>query len=189
MDNNDFEKLLSMKLDDVKIISTTADLASQYVPFQNRIYRLSHKKLFSKEFLDNRAKTCKQQIKQFPMQYMDGQDDYIRLTATAKGKIVGTINCGPAHDEYYKNLGYAELTDILIDPEYQRHGLGKRLFDVVVARLKKQGKYKIFVIGVHENNTNARRAYEKWGGKLDTYSRIFNDMGLHFPEVYYLFEV
>jgi len=91
--------------------------------------------------------------------------------------------------EYYKTKGFAELMSISIVPEYQRKGLGKRLFEFIANKFKKLGFVKM-VIGTNMDNLQARRAYESWGGVLDTaYERPFEACGQSFIEVFYVFDI
>jgi hypothetical protein len=67
-------------------------------------------------------------------------------------------------------------------------GLCRRLFDMVVSELKKQGCTKM-VIGVLKENLQGRNAYEKWGGTLDTYEIYYEKVEYRFPEVFYVFDI
>jgi ribosomal protein S18 acetylase RimI-like enzyme len=72
----------------------------------------------------------------------------INFVATDGDKIIALVNASTlSYYEHYKELGYADLLAIYISPEYQRLGLGRRLFDMAVSELKRQGCTKM-VIGV-----------------------------------------
>ena len=52
-----------------------------------------------------------------------------------------------------------------------------------------QNKQSKFVIGVLEENKQARRAYEKWGGKLSSYSEDFEISNVSRKEVFYEYDL
>jgi len=91
--------------------------------------------------------------------------------------------------EYYSANGYAELMSISILPEYQHKGLGKMLFEFIAKKFRKLGFSKM-VVGTHKDNYQARKAYEKWGGILDTaYEKTSESLGHTFTEVFYIYEL
>ena len=46
-----------------------------------------------------------------------------------------------------------------------------------------------FVIGVLKDNHNAKKVYEKWGGKLDEYTQPFVKLGVGYDEVFYTYDL
>lgn len=59
--------------------------------------------------------------------------------------------------------------------------------------LKKDCDYRLrttkFVDGVLKDNHNARKVYEKWGGKLDEYTQPFVKLGVSYDEVFYTYDL
>ena len=84
---------------------------------------------------------------------------------------------------------FADLNGLYIHPDYQHIGLGKEFFDIFVEEIKKKNINK-FMLGVLKDNLQARKAYEKWGGKLDTtYSLPYENCGVKTEEVFYIYEL
>ena len=77
--------------------------------------------------------------------------------AEHEGKIVGTIALKDAGDE-------AQLRFFLLDPEYRRLGLGKKLMELFLAFMKKCGYTSAFLI-TEKNLEAAASMYIKYGFK------------------------
>ena len=67
-------------------------------------------------------------------------------------------------------------------------GIGTKFKNLFVDWAKENGATK-FVIGVLKDNFKARRVYEKWGGKLDSYTQPFIKLGVEYDECFYTFEI
>lgn len=84
------------------------------------------------------------------------------VAETEDGDIVGFANAGPERegDRAYRG----ELYAIYILEEYQRTGLGRRLFSSVTRRLLSDG-FNSMLLWVLEDNRPACRFYESLGGE------------------------
>jgi len=118
------------------------------------------------------------------------KDGNISFVAVANKKMVALLDAFTLSGyDHYKELGYAELEGIYIHPDYQGRGLGAKLFNKTKKELVKLGCDKM-MIGVLEQNTQARAVYEKWGGKLDTsYRESFIRSNREYFEVFYLYQL
>jgi GNAT superfamily N-acetyltransferase len=120
----------------------------------------------------------------------DAKDVYYIAEDTNANRIVGFAigNYNAFHGQHFSNQNCSEIMAFYILPEYQNRGIGRKIFDTISADFKKLGSTKM-VIGVLEQNTQARAAYEKYGGKLDTYRRFYETCGQRFPEVFYTYDL
>lgn len=75
-------------------------------------------------------------------------------------KAVGAIAYGKSRDD--KFFDYAEIQSFYLIPEYYRKGLGTKLIEFVLGKMRDKG-YKHCYLWVLEPNNNARRFYEKIG--------------------------
>ena len=83
--------------------------------------------------------------------------------AEEAGRIVGLASGGPERDGL---SGYdGELYGLYVLAEFQRHGVGRALLQVVAQRLT-AGGFKAMVIWVLKDNVKARAFYEALGGVL-----------------------
>jgi ribosomal protein S18 acetylase RimI-like enzyme len=167
--------------------TTIADI-DQTVRLGNKVWRAAYAHIMSPEVFDARDAKADEKIKQAKEigVNMSGRIDYVAVD----GNKVVAFAIGTTESGYENYKGHADLMAIYINPEYQRFGLGRKLFDKVVAFFKKEG-CKMMVIGVLKENTQARKAYEKWGGKLDAYETQWKEKvtGLSFPEVFYTYNL
>lgn len=67
-----------------------------------------------------------------------------------------------------------EIREIYVEPTLKRTGIGGMLFDYTKSLLKSKGSKK-FAVGVFTNNNDARRFYEKMGGKISDNKTIVID--------------
>lgn len=58
-----------------------------------------------------------------------------------------------------------EIREIYVEPTLKRMGIGSMLFDYTISLLKSMGNKKL-AVSVFTDNSNARRFYEKMGGKI-----------------------
>lgn len=162
--------------------------AKEYIKLNNLVWRDAYKHIFPEEVFLQRESQLETKVKTFS-DFVYNDDSQMVYVAEDKGKIIGFIS-GKILSEYehYEALGYADLMAIYIRPDYQGLGIGTKFKDLFIEFLKLRGKNK-FVIGVLKENYNARKVYEAWGGKLDTYSAPFVRLGVEYPEVFYTFEI
>ncbi len=84
------------------------------------------------------------------------KDSYLLLAAEdAAGCLAGYCVASKAADE-------AEIIDVGVAPDRQGGGIGSRLVEAMLSRLRFEGITAVF-LEVREHNAAARRAYEKNG--------------------------
>ena len=81
----------------------------------------------------------------------------------ANNELVGYIEFGKPFRPF-KNYKQ-EIGLFYIRQDYQKKGLGKKLFNLAYNSIKETGVDKFF-ISCHKYNVNARKFYEKMGGKI-----------------------
>lgn len=86
----------------------------------------------------------------------------------------------------YKGIIDAEIIAIYVDCDKLGNGVGRKLVEYVKADLKNKNKNKM-VIWCLEKNKNARKFYEKMGGKLLDGERFFEVEGKKYKEVGYIY--
>lgn len=159
---------------------------SQIVWLINNTWRSAYADIFPSEVFDERDKIAVDRIADF-----DGKlkrNNRICFVAEENEKIVGVAiaSFNTEIAEFDKDE-YARLIALYIDKNFQHNGIGKNLFDAFV-RVLKEKNIKKLVIGVLEENAQARRAYEKWGGILTDYIEDFVIDGVSRKEVFYKFD-
>ena len=160
---------------------------SQIVWLINNTWRSAYCDIFPSEVFDERDKTADARIADFEDKIE--RNNRICFVAEKNEKIVGVlIGSYCAEIESFDDKNYASVRALYIDKSFQHKGIGKNLFDNFIAAIKKKGKTK-FVIGVLEKNSQARKAYEKWGGKLTDYTEDFTIFGFTRKEVFYEYDV
>lgn len=80
--------------------------------------------------------------------------------------VSGFASVGPTRDEDDDRTGVGELYAIYLDPAVWRHGVGQRLQDVALARLRADG-YREATLWVLATNTSSRAFYERTGWRAD----------------------
>jgi len=166
--------------------------AEQYVRLNAKVWRSAYSHFMPEEIfnkvegdIDSRIKTISESLGQENIE----TNGRLCLVAIDDNKVIAyafaTAPCGYAN---YKEQGYFALHGISVDPEYQGHGLGKKLFHMIASEFLKHGWSKM-VNGVLKENNNARQFYEKMGGELDTFEQPFEKLGYSFPEVYYTYDL
>ena len=84
------------------------------------------------------------------------------LVVEIDGKIMGYMSYG---EPYRKFLDYRQEIGLLyLDQDYPKMGIGKKLFNIAYQDI--MSKYDEFFISCNKYNMNARKFYEKMGGKI-----------------------
>ncbi|NJP36784.1 GNAT family N-acetyltransferase [Alkalicoccus luteus] len=86
------------------------------------------------------------------------------IVAEIKGKIVGFVHHGPEHSGSWKGFD-GEIYALYIREQHHRQGVGSKLFKAALHELGLLG-FNAAVCCVLTENYQARRFYEKTGGKL-----------------------
>lgn len=171
-----------------KIRKTEPKDAEQYVRLNIFVWRSAYKDIFPESVFIEREKKIERNIQNFSKHQLENSNG-ISYIAEIDGKIVGIMS-GLYLSEYayFKEQGFADLKALYVHPNFQHLGIGKALFDVFVQEIKKKDITK-FVIGVLKDNKQARKAYEKWNGKLDKYSQPFVVNETNYAEVFYTYDL
>lgn len=86
---------------------------------------------------------------------MFSEEGYWNLTARDDGSLVGYIGMKAVLDE-------ADITNVAVDPDRRRQGIGKMLLRELLAKAGDMGIRRIF-LEVRVSNTAARALYEQAG--------------------------
>jgi ribosomal protein S18 acetylase RimI-like enzyme len=85
------------------------------------------------------------------------------LVADQGGQVIGYTYAGLEGRDYMALRGPAGvLYDIVVDPEHRQHGVGRKLLDATVARLKALGAPQV-VLSTAERNSAAQRLFASAG--------------------------
>ena len=90
--------------------------------------------------------------------------------------------------ENEKNGGDSEIVAIYVDCDKLGNGIGKKMMEYVMKELKNKGKRKM-ILWCLEENENARKFYEKMGGKLVNDEKYFEIEGQKYKEVGYIYDI
>ena len=99
-------------------------------------------------------------------------------------KLVGYMSCGVPlrpYKDYKQEIGLLYLLK-----ECQRKGLGKKLFDIAVNRIKENG-YHEFFISCNKYNLSAQSFYKKMGGVIDHVDEDNLDKSI--PQVKFIYKI
>jgi len=105
------------------------------------------------------------------------------FVAVVADAIVGMVTAGPPRE---RDMPYAaELYALNIDPDYWRHGIGRRLFLRCAAHLSAAGTRSLY-LWAFVANRRARDFYESLGGMAleDSVRNLYMD-GVPVPEIAY----
>ena len=162
--------------------------AMQYHTLGLLVWRDAYKHIFPEEvFVEKEAKINKK-IATFAQDCVTNNNQIV-LVAESDSKIIAFMfGLRKSNYQHFADMGYADLVALYIHPNFQHKGLGRKLKDKFVEWAKQNGATK-FVIGVLKDNKQGRSAYEKWGGKLESYTQPFVKLGKEYPEVFYTFDI
>jgi|GEM_PF-133515 len=172
----------------ISIRKATKSDWEQIFKLSTRVWRSAYSHIMPQEIFTHREETLYDTLEK-RKNIEPNTNDHFAFVAEDKNKIVAfALAQTISNYAHYKELAHSDLYAIYVDKNYQHKGLGKRLFDLIVAKLKKTGSKKM-VIGVLKDNLQARRAYEKWGGELDDYESYYKKLNHKFKEVFYLYDL
>ena len=109
------------------------------------------------------------------------------IVAENDGKVVGFcryINNNSFSPDYDIDC---ELMALYLDPDMKRKGIGSKLFQYVVDEFRQQGKRRM-ILWCLKDNQPSRSFYEAMGGKLGG-EKDFEIGDRSFPEVAYLYDL
>lgn len=158
--------------------------AEQYVKLHNLVWKDAYKNIFPEEVFERREQRAEAVINGFA-DWMSADPDDIYYCAEVDGKLVGFMTATlHTKNEHFKDKNYAEIMGMYIHPDYQGLGIGSKFKNIFVEWARSQGATK-YLIGVLGDNHNARKVYEKWGGKLDKHTAPYVLLGKSYDEVFY----
>jgi ribosomal protein S18 acetylase RimI-like enzyme len=89
--------------------------------------------------------------------------DVVMLVAEREGHVIGYAYAAIEGYDYLSLRGPAALLhDLIVDPEYRGHGVGRQLLDAVLSHLESRGAPRV-VLSTAERNEGAQRLFERMG--------------------------
>lgn len=107
------------------------------------------------------------------------------LVCVESGKIIGTTSFSKSRFAQFSDWG--EIISIYLLPNYMGRGYGKALLEAAVAELKTMD-YKNVFLWVLEENSRARKFYEKMGFTLADDYLDDNIGGKNLREIRYIYQ-
>lgn len=158
--------------------------AKQYIELINSVWRVAYKNILPEEVFIDRERKTENKIKNFANKFYN-DNEKICYVAECNETIVGVM-CGTIKStyEHFLEEDFADLVSLYISPKYQGKGIGTKLKNIFEDWARKNGAKK-YIIGVLKDNNNARKIYESWGGKLDSWEQKF----LGYDEVFYKYNL
>ena len=170
-----------MKNNRLLIRKVKYDDIEQIVDINIKDWKRAYKGIIDESILNNLDRNKK--IAKWQKHYNIGNV----IVAEKNGKILGY--CRYDDNTTYKNTNIdSEIIAIYVDYDSLYNGVGKKLIEYVKKDLKNKNK-KSMVIWCLEKNQNARRFYEKMGGKLLEGKRYFVTEGKKYKEVGYVYDI
>ena len=114
----------------------------------------------------------------------DKNNKTLRFVVEDGGKIIGMGACGKGRESLDEKRG--EVYAIYLLDEAKRQGIGANFMREMAEQLAANG-YTSLQVNVLEQNTPARRFYEKLGGKL-VKNGLFKFEGFELPDVTYVWD-
>ena len=99
-------------------------------------------------------------------------------------KLVGYMDCGIPYRPY-KNYKQ-EIGLLYLLKEYQRKGIGKKLFAIAKNKIKENG-YNDFFVSCNKYNIKAHEFYKKMGGIIDKIDDDDHDRSI--PQIYFIYKI
>ena len=162
--------------------------AEQYIKLGNLVWRIAYRHIFPEEVFIDRESKEQVKIKEFDNYHYNNEKRMVYV-AEENSKIVGfVLGRLDSGYPYYDEKGFADLESLYIHPDYQGYGIATTFKNMFENWAKEKGSTK-YVIGVLKENHNARKVYEKWGGKLDEYTQPFVKLGIGYDEVFYTYDL
>ncbi len=106
------------------------------------------------------------------------------LVLIENNQFIGTSSYCKSRSKEFNDFG--EIVSIYLLPEHMGKGYGKLLFEATLNELVKTGYQNVF-LWVLEENTRARRFYEKQNFKLSDKFNYINIGGKNLKEVAYMY--
>lgn len=175
-------------MDEIIIRPVNVEDSEAYIKLNNLVWKVAYKHIFPEEVFIDRDNRLEEKVEEFKTRAYNDNTQIVYV-AEHNGKLVGQLSGRIlSFYEHFKERGYADLMALYVHPDYQGKGISSKFKKLFIDWAKKNGATK-FVIGVLKENTNARKIYEKWGGKLDLHTQPFVKLGIGYEEVFYTYEL
>lgn len=92
---------------------------------------------------------------------LDAQGSRFTLGIRAGGRLVAALSCEAQPRARERHVGH--LAAMMVEPDWQRRGLGRRLLDAAIARARADGRLLQLALSVSEGNDAAIALYEAAG--------------------------
>lgn len=153
----------------------------QIVDINMKDWKKEYRGIIDDEILDNLNRNEK--IKKWREHYTVGNV----IVAEENGVVLGY--CKYDDNVVSKNTDIdSEIIAIYVDCDKLGRGVGRKLVEYVMNDLRNKNKSKM-IIWCLEKNENARKFYEKMGGKLITDEKYFKKNGKRYKEVGYIYNI
>ena len=117
------------------------------VQIRDEAWKRDYYDILTSDIIHNKNKNVEENIRHLQDQIRENNRILVALDGD---KIVGFVFYAKVQGDYYEN---AEIREIYVLPDYQRKGIGKKLFDGAVRELKKL-KYTSFIVSCPIHNKN-----------------------------------
>lgn len=124
-------------------------------------WRSAYKGIVPDEYLNNIS--VEERAEKFRY-YINESKEYERYCAVYENKIIGILCIGKSRDEDKPDTG--EIVAIYLIEEFWGKGYGRQMMNYATDKLKQMG-YNEIILWVLEENSRARRFYEKCGFIFD----------------------
>lgn len=144
---------------DYKIRLATKEDAKNLAILKQKVWNETYRGIYDDDIIDN-------------FNYKEAEETFLSIIDNNKisfyvvesnGELVGYMDVGVPirkFGEYEQEIGLLYLTK-----DFQKRGIGRELFNLGYNEIKNKG-YKEFFISCNKYNINARKFYERMGGKL-----------------------
>ena len=148
---------------DFTIKKVLAKDAYEYTACHISCWQSAYKGIIPSDYLENMKTEIEQRTDRLKNNLIE-MTDYSYYYATINDKMIGRLIFGKSLDDDKPNAG--DVTAIYLIEEYWYKGYGRKMMDFAVTELKPIG-YNEIIVWVVEDNSRARRFYEKYGFTLD----------------------
>ncbi|HLU45890.1 MAG TPA: GNAT family N-acetyltransferase [Natronosporangium sp.] len=149
------------------------DDAAAVAALHVRSWRHTYAGIVPDQVLDHLATTVDQRAERYRRQWADPASPFRCLVVTEGEHVLGFVLYGPyrlAEQQLDQSVG--EVLAIYLDPPHLGRGAGRTLLDAAVTALRAQGFSEVR-LWVMEENTRARRFYERYGFTPDGTHHLF----------------
>jgi RimJ/RimL family protein N-acetyltransferase len=87
--------------------------------------------------------------------------DVVSVVGEVRGQVVGSCTIGRVGPAPDAEDGHVGLLGILVERDHRGRGVGTALLRAALARARR--KFQVVRLGVHSNNPDAKRLYERFG--------------------------